>query len=288
MPGGRSTEVRRHRGLLAAVAALAVSGTVAGVGVAGAADQADVKITAEDTEFAWDQPEVQIQPGDTVTWNTGAQPTHNIKATNDVAADPNWKDFLKPGPGEYEPAPAGSEFTYTFAEEGTYTYQCMLHSGIMTGTIVVTNDPDPTPTSTATSTPTSTPTATPTRTPTATPTPRPTPQPGGDDHTNTPPPTGGARDTVKPRITRVSVKALRRAARVRFRLSERATVTIRVKRRGSRKVLRSVNVHAAAGTRTVTVRSERLKKGRYTVELSARDAMANRSSLARKSLRLRR
>jgi hypothetical protein len=47
-------------------------------------------------------------------------------------------------------------------------------------------------------------------------------------------------------------------------------------------------VHAPAGTRTVKVRSRRLKKGRYVVQLRARDAAGNRSDLAKKSLRLRR
>jgi hypothetical protein len=75
---------------------------------------------------------------------------------------------------------------------------------------------------------------------------------------------------------------------VRFRLSEPATVEIRVKRRGRGKVLRTVRVHAPAGTRTVTVRSRRLKRGRYVVQLRARDAAGNRSDLAKKSLRLRR
>ncbi len=74
--------------------------------------------------------------------------------------------------------------------------------------------------------------------------------------------------------------------RVRFRLSEPATVTVRIKRRGSRKVLKSARVQARAGTRTVTLR-KRLKKGRYTVEIRARDAGGNRSSLATKRLTLR-
>ena len=86
----------------------------------------------------------------------------------------------------------------------------------------------------------------------------------------------------------VRTKALRRGVRVRFRVSEPATVTVRVKRRGSRKVLKSRRVQVLAGTRTVTLRSKRLKKGRYTVEILARDAYGNRSSLAKKRLTLRR
>jgi hypothetical protein len=86
----------------------------------------------------------------------------------------------------------------------------------------------------------------------------------------------------------VRLKARRGAVRVQFRLSEPATVTVRVKRRGSRKVIKSARVQARAGTRSVTLRSKRLKKGRYTVEVQARDAFGNRSSLAKKRLTLRR
>jgi hypothetical protein len=75
--------------------------------------------------------------------------------------------------------------------------------------------------------------------------------------------------------------------RVRFSLSEPATVTLRIKRRGSRKALKSARVQAAAGMRSVTLRSKRLRKGRYTVEIQARDAYGNRSSLAKKRLTLR-
>ena len=46
-------------------------------------------------------------------------------------------------------------------------------------------------------------------------------------------------------------------------------------------------MQASAGTRTVTLRSKRLKKGRYTVEIEARDASGNRSRLATKRVTLR-
>ena len=209
-----------------------------------------------------------------------------MKATNDVPADPDWKNFLRPGPGDFNPAPAHSKFEYTFDAPGVYTFQCMLHFTTMAGTVTVT-EPGSTPTATATATATATSTATATATATATTQPsQPTATATPDDHTNTPPPTPIA-DTTKPRISSASVKALRRAVRVKFRLSETSTVTIQIKKRGSRKVLRSVRINARAGSRTVTVRSSKLKRGRYTVELRARDAMGNRSTLAKKSVRLR-
>ena len=47
-------------------------------------------------------------------------------------------------------------------------------------------------------------------------------------------------------------------------------------------------MQANAGTRTMTLRSKRLKKATYTVELRAADAMGNRSAAATKSVRLKR
>ena len=136
----------------------------------------------------------------------------------------------------------------------------------MIGTVTVQDDPvDPTVTPSPTSTPT------------------PSPQPSGPP--STPPPSAGT-DTVKPTVKSVKAKVLKRAVRVQFRLSESATVTVKIKRRGSRKVLKSASVQARAGTRTVTLR-KRLVEGRYTIEIQARDAYGNRSSLAAKRLTLR-
>ena len=84
----------------------------------------------------------------------------------------------------------------------------------------------------------------------------------------------------------MDTKTLRRGVRVRFQLSEPATVTVRVKR--GRRVIKSARVHAPAGTRTVTLRSKSLKKGRYKVEIEARDSAGNRSRLATKRVTLRR
>ena len=74
--------------------------------------------------------------------------------------------------------------------------------------------------------------------------------------------------------------------KVSFRLSENATVTIRVKR-GSR-IVKTVTKQLAAGERSVSVRSTKLKKGRYKIEVRARDASGNVSTLASKSVRIRR
>ena len=65
-------------------------------------------------------------------------------------------------------------------------------------------------------------------------------------------------------------------------------MTLRFKLRGSGKLLRTVTLQARAGTRTVKVRSAKLKRGHYSVELQARDAMGNRSPLKRADVRIRR
>jgi hypothetical protein len=73
---------------------------------------------------------------------------------------------------------------------------------------------------------------------------------------------------------------------VRFKLSETATVTVRVKRHGSTRTVKTGRVKALAGTRTVTLRG--LRKGRDTVELRAQDPAGNRSALRRLAVRVRR
>jgi hypothetical protein len=52
-------------------------------------------------------------------------------------------------------------------------------------------------------------------------------------------------------------------------------------------VIKSKRVQATAGAHSLTVRSKKLKKGRYTVEILARDASGNRSRLATKRLSVR-
>jgi|GraSoiStandDraft_4_1057263.scaffolds.fasta_scaffold145763_2 plastocyanin len=272
-------------GLFAAGVALAAAAAMAVTGAARAA--ADHVVYAKDAGQCYstsapatactpaERGDVSIATGDSVTWHIGpptsAQP-HNVAATNDVAADPGWKDFRSDF--------SNGDFKYTFTQPGTYEFVCEAHRETMVGTVTVTGDPVKTPTPTATAT------ATPTATATATPTPSATPiaQPSGTGQT---PPPSATTDTIKPALSKVRLKAMRRAARVTFRLSENATVTIRVKR--GKTVLKSVRLQVRKGTHTVKVRSRRLKKGhRYTVELRARDAHGNTSKAARKSLRFRR
>jgi hypothetical protein len=63
--------------------------------------------------------------------------------------------------------------------------------------------------------------------------------------------------------------------RVKFKLSEPATVTVAITKRGSRKVLKRVKTKLAKGSRTVTLRSSKLGRGTYTVKIDAVDGARN-------------
>ena len=148
-----------------------------------------------------------------------------------------------------EPAPSGPAGTYTFSTPGTYTFACEIHTTTMRGSVTVSapgQSPPPPP-------------------------PPPTDQ-GPQPLFNTEaPPAGFERpDTTPPRLTAVRV----RGQRLRFRLSEWARVTVRVKR--GKRVVRTVRLRAEEGTRTLTVRG--LRKG-YRVELRAVDGSGNRSPI---------
>ena len=262
-------------GLFAAGAAVAVAAAMAISSADGARAAADHGIYSRDangpcystsasatTCAVGEVGDVSIATGDSVTWHITSN-GHNAASSNDVAADPAWAGYTSAfSPGDY---------TYTFSQPGSYQFICEAHPGQMKGTITVTGDPVGTP-------PPSTPTPSPTATATATA----TTQPGGGGQTPAP---GGTSDTTRPTVRSLKLKALKHATRVTFRLSEKATVTIRVKR--GKKVLKSASLQLRKGIHRVTLRSAKLRKGRYTVDIRARDAAGNRSKLAAKSLRLR-
>lgn len=258
------------RGARVGLAAVAAVGAIAVAGVAGAAQ--DTEIDALDSN-QWSAPAVSIATGDSVTWSFAGTSTHNVVSTNDNDRDARWSPFAYKG--DFQAVSDGSSTTYTFYKSGTYTFQCQFHGG-MTGTIEVTGQDQDIPAQTPTPSPTTTPTPTPGGGT------QPSPPPA-DDHTTTPAPSPSA-DTTRPAISRVKLRPLAHAARVTFRLSEPATVTVAL-RKGKRTV-RSVRLQAPRGTRTITMR--KLRKARYTVTIRARDAMGNRSATKRSLLRIRR
>jgi plastocyanin len=143
--------------------------------------------------------------------------------------------------------------TYTFNAVGEYDFKCIFHPG-MNGKVVVSDA-------------------------SGTPPPPPPPPPPSEQHwvNDQPPPTVFELvDDVPPELTSVRVEAVRNGVRARFRLSERARVSVRLLRAG-------VPVEAARktfgpGPGRLTVRGRRLE-GRYRVEVFARDLSGNRSAV---------
>jgi plastocyanin len=186
-----------------------------------------------------------------VTINTGESVTwtwtgpHNVRATS-----ANWT-----AEGDT------SGFTHTFAAAGTFTYVCGFHPE-MTGSVAVSepNEPPPPPP----------------------PPPPPSEQPWPNDQA--PPTVFELVDAVRPRLARVRVAPVRNGARVSFRLSERARVSVRFRRGG--RVVKSKRRTYGAGRGRMTVRDRRMD-GRYRVEVVARDLSGNRSRVKRASVRVR-
>jgi plastocyanin len=267
----------RRRGAQAAIGSLVATGTLAGVGVASSAQDETINASSS----TWEPADVAIETGESVTWSMDTSNVpHNLVASDGEENDPAWT-------GQKIPIQVGGTFTYRFTKPGVYAFLCQVHPTTMRGTVTVTGDPvDPTPTPTTTpGEPTPTPTSTP---PTGTPTPTPTADPGGnppDDHTSTPAPAGiAARDAVAPAITNLALKRIKRGARVSFSLSETATVMLTARKGG--RTVRTLRLQVRGGDRRVKVR--RLRKGRHTFTLLARDAAGNRSETVSSSIRVRR
>jgi plastocyanin len=235
------------RWLVVVVAALAFAPTAYAQGAT---------VQAVDAGDTWSPPSspsnpIRIKVGETVTWSfAGTTRPHNVASKSS-----NWSfrtDFQTAGP------PA----TYTFTTPGVYDFVCEAHPQTMTGTVAVADA-------------------------SGTPPPPPPPPPPSEQHwvnDQAPPTVLELVDDVPPELTRVRVDAVRNGARVRFRLSERATVHVRFLRAG-------VPVEAArktfgTGPGRLTVRNRRLD-GRYRVEVFARDLSGNRSAVERERVTVR-
>jgi plastocyanin len=265
------------------VTALAAVGClVAGVSIAGAAERRADELVNATASNTWAPADVDIETGDTVTWDMdgGNGQLHNVHGEAGPDADPGWTEFTT------EFKSSGTE-SYTFTQPGAYAFVCQAHAA-MKGTITVTGQPaTPTATPSATETPTRTPapTASATRTPAATATETPTVPPSTDLVTPAPGRSASA-DTTPPSLTKLKLRAVRRGARISFTLSESARLTIRFKQRKA--VRRTARRAVHAGRRTVTVRGSRIKRGRYRVEIRARDARGNWGDLRRAHVRVKR
>jgi plastocyanin len=253
--------------ILAVLAAVAV----VGVEVASAAQT----VTTEATDYQWTPADIHIQADDTVRW-TNAEGFHNVVLDGVRLNDPGFPD---------DPS-WSSPVERTFTTPGEHTFFCEIHEG-MTGTITVTGG-TPTPTPTTTPTPTPTPTQTQTQTPTPTPTTTPTPTPTQTvEPTPTPIPSPGAdrdSDHTPPVLGNVTVTGGTGTVSVGFTLSETATVNARFVPAGGDVIVPTYRAEARAGTSGF---QHSLAKGTYTVELTAVDAMGNRSSTYTSEVRIR-
>jgi plastocyanin len=292
---------KRRRGILAVTSTLAVAAGIAVASVAGAAQETKIYVSDQDGYCftktqgkakcdAGERVDLTIQTGDTVVWDfTGSTAVHNAypgtplppSAPPSTPANIAW-DGRKPNL-----VPTGTD-TWTFGAPGVYRFYCQAHAS-MVGTITVEGSevetPEPTPDETEdpVEDPTEDPVVTPAPTFAATPGATATP----DDHTSTPKPGGGAKDTAAPRLQRASAKPVKGGARVRFWLSEPAKVSIAVARKGSKRSVTSTVVQSPAGTRSFVLRTRALKRGTYTATLTPVDAMGNKGAVVTTRLRVK-
>src|SRR2546423_12045398 len=136
-----------RRVVIAFVLGIALSLLVAGL----PASAADTTINAV-APYSWDQPNVTINVGDTVTWANNGAGDHNVcvaKAGSGTcsAGDNQFRNG--------DPSLTWATYTnsYKFTTPGTYKFLCEVHAAYgMTGTITV-NGPGGGTTSTATTAP---------------------------------------------------------------------------------------------------------------------------------------
>jgi plastocyanin len=283
---------QRRRGLLAATSALAVAAGIAVVSVAGAAQSITIyaagpgatpcfaTVANQTTCPANPSVDVTIDTGDTVTWDyTIENGYHNAypAANGSTPPDADW-DGRDP-----DLVTTGTD-SWTFGKPGVYRFLCQAHSKTMLGTITVKGEVVETPT------PEPTPDDEPDPQPTTSATPTPTPKATAvaDDHTSTPAPGhASVKDTEAPQLASASVKRVSAGVQLRFWLSEPATVSIAATRKGSKKAAASATVQAAAGTRSMVLRSKAFKKGTYTVTFAPVDAMGNKGAASAKTLKVK-
>lgn len=87
-------------------------------------------VSKPDGAYAFQPETVNIQPGDTVTWENSQDDTHNIMAEK------------LPKDAEYFESPMfekkGDRWSYNFKTPGTYVYHCHPHAeNNMRGTVIV-------------------------------------------------------------------------------------------------------------------------------------------------------
>jgi plastocyanin len=214
------------RAVAATVAALAL-----GLAVVPALAADDKTLEARD--YVFDQPDVTIDVGNTVTFGIAPGSAAHSFAFSDGPSYP---------PSPEPPGPAWDNQSRTFNAAGTYTYACGLHPS-MTGVIRV-QSPGATPTATASA----------------------TPDPSGE-----PIEVRTLRVTAATFCTKRGPKCRKPGVKVRIDLSQPAAVTGTLKRR-TKGYGRVDFGTVAAGPRTLrftrNAAGRRLKAGRYKLRLT--------------------
>ncbi len=203
----------------------------------------------------WVASALNAQQGDTIVWRF-TQPGNANAAQHDIWIVPPGGTATQVG-AQYQGATAQTDVS----QVGTYSFYCSIHGGLaaggMNGTITVGAD-DPGP---------------PVDPGEAWKTAPPPPATGPAPAINTfeLPPVFEFGDTTPPAVTVMGVSGVRRGARVRVRVSEAATLTVRMLH-GS-KTLASRRVRVKAGTKSVTVQARsRVKTARVRLRITATDA----------------
>jgi plastocyanin len=226
---------------------------------AAAPASADVTVNGLAT-LTWDNPAPSVAVGESVIWHfADTSQYHHVANQGSDVNDPIWSTFSSPLGA---PAPDAS---FTFKTPGVYNFYCSVHKDTMVGAVTVRAADVPAP---------------PPPPPVVVPLSQ---QPLGND---SPPLTATetvSLDTSKPTLSSVSAKRSgRRAARLRFRVSEQSVVDVRLTRGG-----KTAKRYAVAGKGTLAFTAKSLKAGRYRVEVRAYDIAGNASSLKRVSLTVR-
>ena len=113
----------RLRRLLLPVAALAaVVALAAGCGGSRSTTPVDTNQVSMAKSYRFDPDVVRIKAGETVTWTNNDNFTHTVR----VDGQPDHK------------VGRGDSVSITFDKNGTYHYECTLHSHDMKGTVIVT------------------------------------------------------------------------------------------------------------------------------------------------------
>jgi plastocyanin len=160
-----------------------------------------ISATGSEPNYAWDQPDVTIAPGDTVKFSntqTAMSAFHNVTFADDSPKPATCTQTSGTGAGTVSqgPMPSIPRKNWTgecrFDAPGRYEFFCATHP-YMTGTIRVVAAATPTPSATAT--------------PGASPTPAPGPGPGGS--------TGGTNTTQTTLAGAVTIARSQKGTRVR-------------------------------------------------------------------------